>query len=148
MSSYLETVYSEIRSHVVTALPEVLNEGVFEMEGVEAIPYEDLALPYAVITLGMGNSDETAGTANKIYTADMALTAVFDADSDCSVIRPYAERLRDFFLQVTPTNYQVMDVAAIDWSATNDPNRLFITKNYPQRGFVLTARIIFGEVAG
>jgi hypothetical protein len=147
MSSYLNTVYAEIRSHIVSALPAVAPDGVFELEQIEAIPYEDLTLPYAVITLGNEHSDPDYGSANKIYSADLIITLVFDAEADCGVVRPYGEALRDFLLSVSPTNYQVIDTTSLDWSAMNEPNKIFIVKNYPQRAVLVTLPIIFGEQA-
>lgn len=151
MSVYLNDIADSVRESIVAALPELLplngGGGVFELESVEAVSYDDLALtlPYASMRFSTYPGSTNSPTACNYYETDLEVVIVADVNGNNDNLRPLLERLRDYVRTNGFSLAQELPQRTLDISDTIPANRIFISKGDTQRCGKYATRLLFGD---
>jgi len=151
MSVYLNDVADSVRAGVVAALPELLpvngGGGVFELEGIEAVSYEDLtlSLPYASMRFSIFDESMDSPTACNGYQSGVEIVLVADVNGNNDNLRPLLERLRDYLRVTTFAAFLIVPPRRMDISDNVGANRVFISKGDTQRCGLFGFTALFGD---
>lgn len=148
MSAYLETLYSDLRSLICRAWPDVATDGVYEVDHLDMLPVEELAPPYAVIALSNMTQDTELSSLDSLsYLPVLDIYCIEAVSGPRSPIRQKLETLRDaLWTQPLPTCGLVSQIPSLDWSTDIEMNGMLAAKGLPYRAGRLQVSILIGEV--
>src|ERR1700759_3891635 len=106
MSRVLPDLIDEIRTQVLLALPDLAGQldtnGIWSVTHIDRVPFEKLAVPYAVIECDRQEGQNVSGDyglANDAYLIPVNLSLVLEQKWDAWDLMGYLEDLRDYFAQ-------------------------------------------------
>lgn len=148
MAAYLENLYSALRTVIAAEWTDVPDNGIWEAEHAEQIPWEDLTPPYAVIAMAE-MPEEDVGLANLAYAIPCEIYYVSEVKGHSSSIRAKLETLRSYLWNPANTlsTGQVWDIPELTWSRTLEPNVIFQQKRMKHRAGRVRVVCLVGETA-
>lgn len=124
-----------IRHLIATTWPEVVANGVYEVETLDQLPWERLTPPYAAFQCSVPEEDDQWGFEPiwfRIRVRVFYMTEVGEAGQRES-LKNKVEALIVALIPDTLTTGQVLSTDASDWSDTNPVNEVFTAKSYAHR---------------
>lgn len=147
MSAYLETLYDALRTVISNEWPEVDADGIFEVDHLDMLPWQDIKPPYAVISISsMPQDTENAATDSLSYMPVVEIYYVGDVAGPRSPIRAKLEDLRDVLWTGPLEIGQVWNIPSLDWSSGLEANQILAGKGMSQRAGRIEVAILIGEV--
>lgn len=126
-------MYDTLRAAIVSVWTDVPANGVYESEGLDMTPWEDLDPPYAVIVASKGDPSEEFNTTQFAWTFAVELLYVGAVPAgNLSNIRTALDNMLEFLVN-GGLHGLARGVPGIDWGNEIDANRVFVEKNYTHR---------------
>lgn len=146
----------EIEAIIADTWPEVLGDndggGIFDMEQIRRLPFEDLstpaaggALPFAVYDLSP-STDEDWGITNDAQGADLIVTYVAREALTNLTVRAKGQALKSALFAATFTGMSILRLAG-ESADLNPVLDWFLTRYAPYTAGAITMRIVYGESA-
>jgi len=147
MSAYLSTLVTDIRTLVAATWTDTPANGIWEVENLEMMTWDDTSPPFAFIMFSPIESTDEYGGANAAYIVTAHIGYVGITTGDSSAQRTKGEALRDVLLVSSNMPHgTVLDVTSISYDNNIEPNKYFVQKDYTHRAVVVTCTILVGDI--
>ena len=143
--AWSNSFYTELQTAVLAAWTDVVTGGAFEVEPLEALPWDHLTTPYAAIYASDMMVDSDYGVANELYEADVSIFYVGITQGIGSTLRTKIEDLNTALLAGSYTNFRMLLIEELNWSNDMPPNSVFIDRNDPYRAGKVTFKALVGN---
>jgi hypothetical protein len=143
--AYLEPLYDAIRTRIAAVWPDVPDNGIFEPEHVDLIPWADLTPPFAVVAIDAIPKGEW-GSANEAFVPQVHIYYVAKVNGPLSGIRAKLEDLDADLRTAALTAGQVLSNDELNWSEQLEPNQVFIQKRMAHRAGRVSVTCLIGLI--
>lgn len=140
----LNDVHTAIQSLVAATWPDIVVHGVYEVETLNSIPWDDLKPPYAAIM-----ASEPVGTDDfglQCYWFNVPCKVFFAQEvGEEGQREALRQRIEDFALALEATDLdcgQLLHTDRLDTSDTSEVNRVFAGKDYAHRAGVVEFTVL------
>lgn len=151
MSTFIQDVQDALRVVVGVAWPEVLgsgttsNNGIYEAEAIEQVPWDRLNPPYAVILLGDLVTNTEFASDSQIFNVEAEVYYIVEVTGRSTGLRLKLSALFDALFANVLSSGQVLEVTEMSYKSTLPPNMIFAEKGYTHRAARLTMNVLVGE---
>lgn len=146
MALNISTVYTGLRSLLVSIDATLGTNGVWEAEHAAMFPWIYKGLPVAAIVFEL-NPSEDWGCTNQSVEIDADIYYAMEVDGPATALRTVLESIYDALASVSyaPTGFQVLDVDPPQYGRSLPPNGPWAEKGATQRAGMVKARLLIGE---
>ena len=140
--------FSELRTAIVGAWPEVATNGVFESSELQRLSGARTTLPLAIIhKIDVAEESEITPLGFQTWALRVAVhylgTSALREDGMRERLQTLAERL--LTTEMTEGKAQVIAVEALEWADDQGGNQVLITKNLAATAGTLMVRLLVGQ---
>lgn len=142
--SALNPVFNALRTLIAATWPEVVADGIYEEEKLDAIPWAELTPPYATIMASDPVATDDWGLQDYWFTVGCKISCVREVgkSGQWEALRQKVEDMVLALNAATLATGQVLSIDAFDYSDKAAPNNVFASKNYSHRAGTITLTLL------
>lgn len=147
MALNISDIYTELTTLLV-GVDSALTANVWEAEHAAMFTWAERTLPMAVTVLNeLPNSDDW-GCTNQAIEVEAEIYYAMEVDGPATALRAKLEAIYDALITTSyaPTGFQVLEVSAINYSRSLQPNQMFAEKGGTQRVGLVRVKLLIGQV--